>query len=165
MYFINSICTMWPSCESFVTALPSPLDGPSPSHLGPGSTARIQSGFFHPSQQRKGNLHSVTQSEISLVQAKVGVQGSWGVAVLKNGGGASKCAFVCVRGVLPAQLSLGAGIPAGYSGPVCAAVEMGPLRPESMDAHWSRLCWSRLCCPQRCGTQGASVDCHMHPTI
>lgn len=122
LYFINSIYTVWPSCEPFVTAWLSPLDGPSPSHLGPGSPARIQSGFYHPSQQRKGNPHSVNQSEVPLVQAKAGVQGSWGVAVVKNlgGGYVCFCMFVCVlgAGVLPAQQRLGAGIPAGYSGPL-----------------------------------------------
>lgn len=96
LYFINSICTVWPSCEPFVTAWLSPLDGPSPSHLGPGSPARIQSGFFHPSQQRKGNPNSVNQSEVPLVQAKAGVQGSWGVAVVKNLGGRATSVFVCL---------------------------------------------------------------------
>lgn len=155
LYFINSICTVWPSCEPFVTAWLSPLDGPSPSHLGPGSPARIQSGFFHPSQQRKGNPNSVNQSEVPLVQAKAGVQGSWDVAVVKNlgGGGLRLFLYVCVcvgGGGLassaetwswhPSWLLWPTGRVGLVQGP-SAAVGAGPPGPEA----WTRAC---LCGPQ-----------------
>lgn len=103
LYFINSICAVWPSCEPFVTALLSPLDGPSPSHLGPGSTARIPSGLLlspKPAKTNKhktGNLHSVNQSRVPRVQAKFrvhGVHGSLGVVAVKSlGGGVCLCVY------------------------------------------------------------------------
>lgn len=165
MYFINSICTMWPSCESFVTALPSPLDGPSPSHLGPGSPARIPSGFFHPSQQRKGNLHSVTQSEVPLVQAKVGVQGSWGVAALKKLGGVNVCFCVCEGGSCQLSRDLELASQLAALGQFLLLLKWGLRGLKAWILPGPGSAGPGSATHSGCGTQGASVDCHMHTTI